>query len=60
MRLMAVRHGPWKAHFITPVAYGTDKPVDHDPPLLFPLGRDPGDDGSREQRPCYVRAPCRT
>jgi arylsulfatase A-like enzyme len=43
MRLMAVRHGPWKAHFITQVAYGMDKPVDHDPPLLYHLGRDPGE-----------------
>jgi arylsulfatase A len=43
LRLMAVRHGPWKAHFITQVAYGPDKPVEHDPPLLYHLGRDPGE-----------------
>jgi arylsulfatase A len=43
MRLMAVRHGPWKAHFITQVAYGKDTPVNHDPPLLYHLGRDPGE-----------------
>src|SRR5262245_37784941 len=29
-RLFAVRNGPWKAHFITQVAYGKDKQVDHD------------------------------
>lgn len=42
-RLYAVRNGPWKAHFITQVAYGKDGPVEHDPPLLYHLGRDPGE-----------------
>jgi arylsulfatase A-like enzyme len=42
-RLFAVRHGPWKAHFITQVAYGKDGPNAHDPPLLYHLGRDPGE-----------------
>jgi len=39
----AVRHGPWKAHFVTRPGYGKDDPTKHDPPLLFHLGRDPGE-----------------
>lgn len=41
----AVRRGPFKAHFLTRPAYGpgSDKPVAHDPPLLFDLGVDPGE-----------------
>jgi arylsulfatase A-like enzyme len=39
----AVRKGPWKAHFVTRPGYGPDKPVPHDPPLLYHLGRDPGE-----------------
>lgn len=42
-RLMALRRGPWKAHFITQPAYGGGKPEDHDPPLLYHLGRDPSE-----------------
>jgi arylsulfatase A-like enzyme len=42
-KLFAVRHGEWKAHFITQVAYGKDGPMEHDPPLLYNLGRDPGE-----------------
>src|SRR5690606_27481903 len=42
-QLYAVRKGPWKAHFVTRSAYGPDKPVKHDPPLLYHLGRDPGE-----------------
>jgi arylsulfatase A-like enzyme len=42
-RLFAVRQGPWKAHFITQQAYGPGKPIDHDPPQLYHLGRDPGE-----------------
>lgn len=41
--LYAVRHGPWKAHFITRSGYGRDKPVEHDPPELYHLGRGPGE-----------------
>ena len=41
--LYAVRMGPWKAHFATRSSYGPDKPVLHDPPLLFHLGEDPGE-----------------
>jgi arylsulfatase A-like enzyme len=45
-KLFAVRHGPWKAHFLTQPAYGPgskDGPSPHDPPLLYHLGRDPGE-----------------
>jgi arylsulfatase A-like enzyme len=45
-KLFAVRHGPWKAHFLTQPAYGPgskDTPTPHDPPLLYHLGRDPGE-----------------
>jgi arylsulfatase A len=42
-KLYAVRHGPWKAHFVTQAAYGKDGPNEHDPPLLYHLGRDPGE-----------------
>ncbi|MHC4123264.1 MAG: sulfatase-like hydrolase/transferase [Planctomycetota bacterium] len=41
-RLMAVRKGPWKAHFITQAGY-RDKPKKHDPPLLFHLEYDPSE-----------------
>jgi arylsulfatase A len=42
-QLYAARKGPYKAHFITQSAYGPDKPVKHDPPLLFHLGHDPSE-----------------
>ncbi len=44
-RLMAVRKGPFKAHFITQSAYGPDsqRPESHDPPLLFNLDVDPAE-----------------
>lgn len=41
--LYAARVGPWKAHFITRSAYGSDGPAPHDPPWLFHLGEDPGE-----------------
>ncbi len=43
--LMAVRVGPWKAHFFTQPAYGegADKRTPHDPPLLYHLEHDPGE-----------------
>jgi len=41
-RLMAVRKGPWKAHFITQAGY-REKPKEHDPPLLFNLEYDPSE-----------------
>ena len=38
-RLMAVRHGRYKAHYITQDSYvpGSDKATFHDPPLLYDL-----------------------
>ena len=42
-RLMAVRHGPWKAHLITQPAYGGGGPQSHDPPVLYHLEHDPGE-----------------
>lgn len=42
-QLMAVRHGPWKAHFQTQASYGQPAPVRHDPPILYHLERDPGE-----------------
>jgi len=41
-RLMAVRWGPWKAHFVTQDGYGRG-PEEHDPPVLFHLERDPSE-----------------
>ena len=42
-KLYAVRQGAYKAHFVTRSGYGPDKPVEHDPPLVFHLGEDPGE-----------------
>lgn len=41
--LFAVRKGPYKAHFVTQSAYGNDRPVKHDPPVLYHLERDPSE-----------------
>jgi arylsulfatase A-like enzyme len=41
--LMAVRWGPWKAHFLTQAGYGQPQPERHDPPLLFHLEIDPAE-----------------
>lgn len=41
--LMAVRVGPWKAHFQTQAGYGQPEPERHDPPLLFHLEVDPSE-----------------
>jgi uncharacterized sulfatase len=42
--LMAVRHGDYKAHFVTSGAFGDGGPwQEHDPPLLFDLAADPGE-----------------
>jgi arylsulfatase A-like enzyme len=41
--LMAVRQGPWKAHFLTQAGYGEPKPTAHDPPLLYNLDVDPSE-----------------
>lgn len=42
-KLYALRHGPFKAHFITQPGYGAGKAEKHDPPLLYHLGHDPGE-----------------
>ena len=43
-RLMAVRRGPWKAHFMTQESYtGNNKLVSHDRPLLYNIEVDPGE-----------------
>ncbi|NDD63712.1 MAG: hypothetical protein EBZ36_07015 [Acidobacteria bacterium] len=39
-KLFAVRDGSFKAHFLTRSEYGTDHPVEHDPPLLYNLDED--------------------
>lgn len=43
--LMALRYGPWKIHFFTQGAYGPESQqrIPHDPPLLFQLEIDPGE-----------------
>jgi arylsulfatase A len=41
--LMAARSGPWKAHFQTQTGYGQPQAEKHDPPLLFNLEVDPGE-----------------
>jgi len=44
-QLMAVRHGPWKAHYMTRDAYGPSsrEKKTHNPPLLFNLDIDPAE-----------------
>lgn len=42
-RLMAVRKGAFKAHFITQSAYGGKSPEEHDPPVLYNLEVDPSE-----------------
>jgi arylsulfatase A-like enzyme len=43
-QLFAVRSGPFKAHFQTKERYvGQRKARQHDPPLLYHLGHDPGE-----------------
>lgn len=42
-KLAACRLGDWKAHFFTQTGYGQPQPEMHEPPLLFHLGRDPGE-----------------
>jgi arylsulfatase A-like enzyme len=43
-RLLAIRKGPWKAHFVTQASYtGKDEPTEHNPPLLFNLDVDPSE-----------------
>ena len=42
-RLMAIRKGPWKAHFRTWQVMSGKPAIDHDPPLLFNLEHDPSE-----------------
>lgn len=42
-KLMAIRKGPWKAHFITKPAYGREPFQEHDPPVLYQLEHDPSE-----------------
>ncbi|MDA0808814.1 MAG: sulfatase [Planctomycetota bacterium] len=43
-RLMALRKGPWKAHFATQESYtGNNKLNEHDPPVLYNLELDPSE-----------------
>jgi len=41
--LMAVRLRKWKLHYRTQAGYGGPPQVTHEPPILFQLGRDPGE-----------------
>jgi arylsulfatase A-like enzyme len=42
-QLMAIRLGPWKAHFQTQPGYGPGGLEQHDPPLLFHVEHDPSE-----------------
>lgn len=42
-QLYAVRHGAFKAHFVTRPGYGRGAPEKHDPPLLYNLEIDPSE-----------------
>ncbi len=42
-KLMAVRSGPWKAHFMTQAGYRQPRAESHDPPLLYHLEHDPSE-----------------
>lgn len=42
-KLFACRIGNYKAHFFTQPGYGKDKAEAHEPPLLYDLGTDPGE-----------------
>jgi len=55
-RLMAIRKGPWKAHFMTQESYtGNNKLSEHDPPILHNLEIDPGEKWNvAEQNPKVI------
>ena len=42
-RLMALRKGPWKAHFRTWQIFNGKPAINHDPPLLYNLDLDPSE-----------------
>lgn len=56
--LTACRTGEWKAHFHTQIGFGpSETRHQHDPPLLFYLGRDPSEKRSvTEQHPEVLAA----
>ncbi len=58
-RLMAVRSGPWKAHFLTRSGYGEKKDTPHDPPLLFHLTSDPSEKNDAAKKHAAVLAEIR-
>jgi hypothetical protein len=42
-KLYPVRHGAFKAHFVTKSEYGSDPVVTHDQPELYNLDHDPSE-----------------
>jgi arylsulfatase A len=58
--LMAVRLGPWKAHFQTQAGYGQPQAEKHDPPLLFNLEVDPGESYNVAEKNPQVLAEIKT
>lgn len=55
-KLMAIRKGPWKAHFMTQESYtGNNQLNVHEPPILYNLEVDPGENWNvAEQNPDVV------
>ena len=43
LRLYALRHGAFKAHFFSRPEYGEGAETAHDPPLVYDLDQDPGE-----------------
>jgi hypothetical protein len=43
-KLYAARRFNWKVHYITKSGFGQDKPVTHDPPLIFNVAADPAEE----------------
>ena len=58
--LMAVRLGPWKAHFQTQAGYGQPQAEKHDPPLLFNLEVDPSESYNVAEKHPQVLAEIKT
>ncbi|WP_215224117.1 sulfatase family protein [Echinicola shivajiensis] len=55
-KLHAIRKGPWKAHFTTKPSYSSEKPVNHEVPLLYNLEHDPSEKYNvNDQHPEIVR-----
>jgi arylsulfatase A len=55
-RLMALRKGPWKAHFATQESYTSNNKLnEHDPPVLYNLEVDPSEKWDvAEQQPLVI------